>query len=116
MKKMDLFDLGIVLIIAATGGLDVISEEALSVGLPLLSSSCCLLHAVQKAAATPSGKGLLVVKRILLSRLSPQAQDFICKCMQQRFSQNELKRDPSKGMHMSTSDMLTHPWIIAEGA
>ncbi len=68
MKKLDLFDLGVVLIISATGGLDVISEEALSLGLPLLSSSCCLLHAVQKVSS-PS-KGLLVIKRIL-SRLSP---------------------------------------------
>jgi hypothetical protein len=30
LKKLDLFDLGVLLIIAATGGLDVISEEALS--------------------------------------------------------------------------------------
>lgn len=36
MKKMDLFDLGVMLIIAATGGLDVISEEAISNGLPNL--------------------------------------------------------------------------------
>ncbi len=46
MKKLDLFDLGIMLIIAATGGLDVISEEAIS-NIPNLSTSCCLLHAVQ---------------------------------------------------------------------
>jgi hypothetical protein len=30
LKKLDLFDLGILLIIAATGGLDVISEEIIS--------------------------------------------------------------------------------------
>lgn len=30
LKKLDLFDLGILLIIAATGGLDVISEEILT--------------------------------------------------------------------------------------
>lgn len=30
MKKMDLFDIGVTLIIAATGGLDVIAEEALN--------------------------------------------------------------------------------------
>ena len=27
LKKLDMFDLGILLVIAATGGLDVISEE-----------------------------------------------------------------------------------------
>jgi hypothetical protein len=30
LKKLDLFDLGVLLIIAATGGLEVISEEAIS--------------------------------------------------------------------------------------
>ena len=30
LKKLDLFDLGILLIIAATGGLDVISEDIIS--------------------------------------------------------------------------------------
>jgi len=30
MKKLDIFDLGVLLIIAATGGLDVISEESIS--------------------------------------------------------------------------------------
>jgi len=30
LKKLDLFDLGILLIIAATGGLDVISEEIIN--------------------------------------------------------------------------------------
>jgi hypothetical protein len=46
MKKLDLFDLGVLLIIAATGGLDVISEESLN-GLTNLSVTCCILHAVQ---------------------------------------------------------------------
>jgi hypothetical protein len=45
MKKLDLFDLGVMLIIAATGGLDVISEESLNT-LTNISSSCCFLHAV----------------------------------------------------------------------
>jgi hypothetical protein len=30
LKKLDMFDLGILLIIAATGGLDVISEEIIT--------------------------------------------------------------------------------------
>jgi hypothetical protein len=45
MKKLDLFDLGVLLIIAATGGLDVISEESIS-AITHLSHSCCILHAV----------------------------------------------------------------------
>lgn len=45
MKKFDLFDLGVLLIISATGGLDVISEESIT-SIQNLSSSCCILHAV----------------------------------------------------------------------
>jgi len=30
LKKLDLFDLGIILIVASTGGMDVISEEFIS--------------------------------------------------------------------------------------
>lgn len=41
LKKLDLFDLGVLLTIAATGGLDVISEEYFTD----ISSSCCLIHA-----------------------------------------------------------------------
>jgi hypothetical protein len=29
LKKLDLFDLGVLLLISATGGLDVISEESM---------------------------------------------------------------------------------------
>lgn len=45
LKKLDIFDLGVLLVIAATGGLDVISEEALN-SIQNLNSSCCILHAV----------------------------------------------------------------------
>ena len=45
LKKLDIFDLGVLLIIAATGGLDVISEESIS-SLSNLSTTCCIIHAV----------------------------------------------------------------------
>jgi hypothetical protein len=44
LKKLDLFDLGVLLIIAATGGLDVISEEAIN-KIEDIQNTCCLLHA-----------------------------------------------------------------------
>jgi hypothetical protein len=50
LKKLDIFDLGVLLVIAATGGLDVISEEALN-SISNLSNSCCILHAVQGGAS-----------------------------------------------------------------
>ena len=74
LKKLDIFDLGILLVIAATGGLDVISEEALS-AIQNLSSSCCILHAVQgsdKRATPQQSKGFLLIRKIL-NRLSTQA-------------------------------------------
>lgn len=72
MKKLDLFDLGVLLIIAATGGLDVISEESISAILNL-NTSCCILHAVQGGSKTPqTGKAIQVIRRIL-NRLSTQA-------------------------------------------
>jgi hypothetical protein len=49
LKKLDIFDLGVLLVIAATGGLDVISEEALN-SISNLLNSCCILHAVQGGA------------------------------------------------------------------
>ena len=110
MKKMDLFDIGVTLVIAATGGLDVISEEALN-HLHLLPTACCILHAV--ASEKQPSPGLLVIKRILM-RLSSDAQDFLCKCLQQRFSHNETKKEGRPGKPMSTQDMLTHPWLLSE--
>ena len=47
LKKNDLFDLGIVLTICATGGLDMVNEEQL-VKLVDLPSQCCLIHALNQ--------------------------------------------------------------------
>lgn len=57
--------------IAATGGLDVLSEESLN-SMINLNTSCCLLHAIQgglKASVNATAPGLLVMKRVL-NRLS----------------------------------------------
>jgi hypothetical protein len=34
--------------------------------------------------------------------------------MQQRFSQNEIKKEGKPAILMSTKDMQCHPWIISE--
>ena len=47
LKKMDLFDLGVVLTISATGGLDTINEEHLT-RLTDFTSSCCFIHALEE--------------------------------------------------------------------
>jgi hypothetical protein len=46
LKKQDLFDLGILLTLASTGGLEIISEEFL-MKIPNIQSSCCLIHAIK---------------------------------------------------------------------
>lgn len=85
LKKNDLFDLGIVLTICATGGLDMVNEEQLS-KLADFSQSCCLIHALNDIDITSKGfdnslLSTLISLRKILNRISPSAQDFICQCM-----------------------------------
>jgi len=46
LKKMDLFDLSVVLTICTTGGLDMVNEEHLA-RLTDFSNHCCLIHAIK---------------------------------------------------------------------
>lgn len=46
LKKIDLFDLGIMLTHASLGGLDLINEEFLA-KVPGIQSTCCLIHAIK---------------------------------------------------------------------
>lgn len=46
LKKLDLFDIGVMLTICATGGLDVVSEEDI-VKLTTYSNKCCIIHALE---------------------------------------------------------------------
>jgi hypothetical protein len=50
LKKLDLFDLGVMLTIAATDGLDMVSEELLG-KLCSYKGHCCLLHALMRQDA-----------------------------------------------------------------
>lgn len=91
LKKMDLFDLGIVLTICATGGLDMINEDQLA-KIADFGQECCLIHALNRVDPSEPGFDLsllstLISLRKILNRISPEAQDFICMCMQQRFTE-----------------------------
>ena len=48
LKKQDLFDLGVLLILASTGGFEFINEEFLG-KIPDIQTSCCLIHAIKNA-------------------------------------------------------------------
>ena len=96
LKRNDLFDLGVVLIICATGGLDMVNEELLS-KMCNFSQHCCFIHALSDIDTTSpdfdaAHISTLVSLRRILNRISPQAQDFICLCMQQRFTDVELQK------------------------
>lgn len=70
LKKQDLFDLGVLLILAATGGLEMINEEYLQ-KIPNIQTSCCLIHAVKNFAEStdkPDKQALTLVK--IFKRLS----------------------------------------------
>ena len=91
LKKYDLFDLGVVLTICATGGLDCVNEDQLS-KLANFSMHCCLIHAIldvdpSKPEFDSNLLSTLVSLRKIFNRISPAAQDFICLCMQQRFTE-----------------------------
>lgn len=50
LKKQDLFDLGVLLTLAATGGLEMINEEFLG-KLPNMQTTCCLIHSIKNFSA-----------------------------------------------------------------
>lgn len=86
LKKMDFFDLGVVLIICATGGLDMVNEEHLA-RLCDFSRHCCLIHALnsvdpKQADFDQSLLSTLLVLQKIIGRISEPAQEFICICMQ----------------------------------
>jgi len=72
--------------IAATDGLDMVSEDHLA-KLADFSKHCCLLHALNRQDADSEAieagglRSTLLTARRILSRISPTAQDFICLCM-----------------------------------
>lgn len=46
----------------------------------------------------------------IFNRLSEGCQDFICCCMQQRFSKNEMKTYAITSVY-SASDLRNHSWL-----
>ena len=91
---MDLFDLGVVLTICTTGGLDMVNEEHLA-RLTDFTQHCCFIHAIKAVDVNEPGFDnnllpTLLSLRKILNRISGPAQDFICLCMMQRFTEQEL--------------------------
>ena len=115
---MDLFDLGVLLTICATGGLDMINEEHLT-RLTDFTRHCCLIHALNEVDPSKPGfdtnlLGTLMSLKRILSRISPPAQEFICHCMQQRFTEQEMQqRGIQSARSVSANSLLNSQWIIS---
>ena len=122
---MDLFDLSVCLTISATDGLDMVNEELLG-KLAFYKNHCCLLHALNDIDPDtdqdfdPNLRSTLMTARIILGRISAQAQNFICICMQQRFTDKELKDLAAAGYQgenvvgeKTTNELLNHPWLAS---
>lgn len=68
MKKNDLFDLGILLTICATDGIDMVNEEYVA-QICKMNIECCLAHAIKKIdlnKVDPTLKNTLIVMRRIL--------------------------------------------------
>ena len=79
LRKQDLFDLGVMLVLAAMGGLEMIDEDFVA-SIPNIQSSCCLIHAVKNYAKHESSPQVLTLLKVF-GRLTDTCQDFICLCM-----------------------------------
>jgi hypothetical protein len=49
----------------------------------------------------------------VFNRLSENCQDFLCSCMQQRFSKNEVKKYQMTRVCTAT-DLRNHPWLSSD--
>ena len=91
-----MFDLGIILTICALGGLDMVYEESLE-KLCDFSNKCCLIHGIwdidtSEATFDQTLLTTLVSLKRLTERISSEAVEFICLCMQQRFTESEMMK------------------------
>jgi len=70
----------------------MINEEFLA-KLPHISTSCCLIHAINsyQSGSVKQDKQVLTLVKIF-NRMSDNFKDFLCWCMQQRFTKNEMKQ------------------------
>ncbi len=96
-KSQDVFDLGHILLVAATGGLELLNQEALD--FPKEEADCCLMHQLKKYEESKTDCYLKLTDLIGPERFSPDFLDLLCKC---------LKFDQSRS---TPRELLSHPWI-----
>lgn len=93
----------------------MVNEEQL-VKLVDLPRECCLIHALNNVDPQKPGfdYGLLstlVSLRKILNRISPGAQDFICQCLQQRFTDQEAQERGLGPSRVTAESLLNSHWV-----
>ena len=100
----------------------MVNQEFLA-KLSNFSQQCCFIHALRDVDTTSEDFDLslistLVSLRKILNRISPQAQEFICVCMQQRFTEPELqqlsKRKKKNFQFTTTHHLLNNQWMMSD--
>ena len=98
LKAQDIFDLGHILLVAATGGLELLNQDSLQV--TPTEEDDDFLHAVLRTEASDPDCYIKLADLLSEARIDKQFLDLICKCM--RFDPTDRSSAPA---------LLSHPWI-----
>jgi serine/threonine protein kinase len=99
--KLDVFDLGLLLFVAALGGIDVLDSKELERVANRPLTACCVLHCGNEVV---SQSGHVTIPQYFTTKhYSPEFLDFLCKCL--KFS--EVDR-------LSIEQLQKHPWITSK--
>lgn len=96
--KQDVFDLGLLLFIAALGGSEILDSKELERIAHRPTGACCVLHCDSKGSSQSSH--LSISQYFTTKRFSPEFLDFLCKCL--RFSESE---------RLSIEELQAHSWL-----
>ena len=101
MQAKDVFDLGIVLLVSAVGGLELFNQEVLDIKSP--DKGCCILHNIMRTEKQDQTCIIGLQQFLGEDKFSPHFEDFLCKCL--KFDHTERSR---------ISDLLAHPWFDSQ--
>ena len=88
----------------------MVNEEFLA-KVPNIQTSCCLLHAIKTYQLRLQKQDKQIMTLIkMFNRLSENYQDFICLCMQQRFTKNEMKKYEITQV-CTVGELRNHSWL-----
>ena len=98
LLKQDVFDLGLLLLISALGGIDILDHSEFERISKKTTDTCCVLHCSNKGS--PKNENLTLIKYFTKNRYSDEFLDFLCCCL--RFSEESRP---------SLNELQNHPWM-----